>query len=510
MTDYPKEWISGPLCMLIKPHKEKVAPSNFPDMPFIGMDHVEAHTTKIIGSVEARRMKSNAVRFSENDVLYGRLRPYLNKVAQPRFNGLASAEFIVFRGNELIDPGFLRFRLNALDFVSFASHLNEGDRPRVSFDQIGNFNVWLPPPKEQRRIVEKIEALFDEISKGVESLRAAKSTLELYRKSLLKSAFEGRLTADWRTRNPEMLESCEELITCAKHEKSKWHRVALEEWVQAVEDWQSDNSKGPKPRRPEHNSPSVPLTSKELDSLPRIPEEWVFLRLSDIASVSSGMSVSKSRKPEIPIDIPYLRVANVQRGFLDLGEIKTMKIERSQIVSLQLRRWDVLFNEGGDRDKLGRGWVWECQVPQCVTQNHVFRASPFRHNLEWSTYISRWGNSFGRDYFEKGGKQTTNLASINKTVLKALPVPYCPVAEQAEIIRILDKCLEATDGLESEIEAAFARADALRQSILRDAFSGNLVPQDPNDEPAAALLKRILAKKTSKDPDRTKRKVSTA
>ena len=74
----------------------------------------------------------------------------------------------------------------------------------------------------------------------------------------------------------------------------------------------------------------------------------------------------------------------------------------------------------------------------------------------------------------------------------------------------MDKCLEATDGLESEIEAAFARADALRQSILRDAFSGNLVPQDPNDEPAAALLKRILAKKTSKDPDRTKRKVSTA
>ena len=416
-------------------------------------------------------------------------------VARP-INGVVSSEFLYH---------LLRSERDAL-----VGEGKGGAQPNISQGILKAWPILLPPPNEQRRIVEKIEALFDEIDKGVESLRAAKSTLDLYHKSLLKSAFEGRLTAHWRTRNPEKLESSEELITRAKHEKSKWHRVALEEWVQAVEDWQSDNSKGPKPRRPEHNSPSVPLTPKELDPLPRIPQEWVFLRLSDIAAVSSGMSVSKSREPEIPIDIPYLRVANVQRGFLDLSEIKTMKIERSQFVSLQLRPWDVLFNEGGDRDKLGRGWVWECQVPQCITQNHVFRASPFRNNLEWSKYISRWGNSFGRDYFEKGGKQTTNLASINKTVLKALPVPYCSVAEQAEIIRILEKCLETTDGLESEIEAAFTRAEALRQSILKNAFSGRLVPQDPNDEPAAALLQRILAKKASHNPDRAKRRVSTA
>ena len=161
-------------------------------------------------------------------------------------------------------------------YFQATKHIAEERATGTTFKEIsGSAFKALPipvaPVNEQRRIVQKIEVLFDEIDKGVESLRAATSTLELYRKSLLKSAFEGRLTADWRTRNPEMLESCEELITCAKHEKSKWHRVALEEWVQAVEDWQSDNSKGPKPRRPEHNSPSVPLTSKELDSLPRIP-----------------------------------------------------------------------------------------------------------------------------------------------------------------------------------------------------------------------------------------------
>ena len=200
MTGLPAGWVSGPLSDFIRPRGEKVSPTDFPDLPFIGMDHVEAHTTRIVGSVPSSQMKSNASRFWQNDVLYGRLRPYLNKVAQPGFNGLASAEFIVFKGNELIRSDFLRYRLHAQDFVNFASHLNEGDRPRVNFEQIGSFDVLMPPPDEQRRIVEKIEPLFDEIERGVESLRIAKNTIHLYRQSLLKSAFEGRLTADWRDR----------------------------------------------------------------------------------------------------------------------------------------------------------------------------------------------------------------------------------------------------------------------------------------------------------------------
>ena len=158
MRDLPRGWTSGPLSEFIQPRGERVIPANFPELPFVGMDHVEAHTTRIIGSIPAGRMKSNASRFSKNDVLYGRLRPYLNKVAQPQFDGLASAEFIVFSGNELIEPGFLRHRLNSTDFVGFASDLNEGDRPRVAFDQIGDFELLVPPPSEQRRIVEKIEA----------------------------------------------------------------------------------------------------------------------------------------------------------------------------------------------------------------------------------------------------------------------------------------------------------------------------------------------------------------
>lgn len=208
MTDVPTGWSAGPLSDFIEPRAERVSPANYPDLPFIGMDHVEAHTTRIVGSVPSRRMKSNAARFRKGDVLYGRLRPYLNKVAQPGFDGLASAEFIVFEGNELIDAGFLRHRLHARDFVSFASHLNEGDRPRVSFAQIGSFEILLPPPDEQRRIVYKIEALFDEIDRGVESLQTARRTISLYRQSLLKPPSRDasppgggwRTTRSWKAR----------------------------------------------------------------------------------------------------------------------------------------------------------------------------------------------------------------------------------------------------------------------------------------------------------------------
>lgn len=357
----------------------------------------------------------------------------------------------------------------------------------------------LPPLNEQRRIVEKIETLFDEIDKGVESLQATKTTLSLYRQSLLKSAFEGCLTAGWREKNADKLENPEALLAILKEERSKWHEQELERWREDIAEWENAGSKGLKPRKLEAYKSSNELTDAERLVLPKLPTDWVYVRLNDIAHIGSGMSVSKARKLENPIETPYLRVANVQRGRLNLAEIKTMPVERSQLKTLSLRTWDILFNEGGDRDKLGRGWIWEDQVEICITQNHVFRATPFRHDRSWSLFVSQWGNSYGRDYFEAEGKQTTNLASINKSVLKALPVPVCSPSEQAEIVRLLDEKFEAADILETEIEAGLARAAALRQSILKKAFSGQLVSQDSTDEPASELLTRIKVEKAEKE-----------
>jgi type I restriction enzyme, S subunit len=357
------------------------------------------------------------------------------------------------------------------------------------------FEIPIPPTNEQRRIVQKVEAMFEQIDKGVESLRVAKTTLGLYRQSLLKSAFEGLLTAAWRAQNPDKLEPPKALLARIQKERETRYKSALDDWQAALSEWRAGGEVGRKPAKPSRPEAQAEVTAVEMALLPSIPQSWRFFRLADIAAVGSGMSVSKGRVLEDPVEVAYLRVANVQRGRLDLTEIKTMAVERSMVSSLSLQSGDVLFNEGGDRDKLGRGWVWESQVEPCITQNHVFRATPFRVDLTWSKFISQWGNSYGRDYFEQGGKQTTNLASINKSVLSALPVPVCSPAEQAEITRILDARLTAADVMEAEINAALLRAEALRQSILKQAFSGTLVPQNPTDEPAPTLLARIKAER---------------
>jgi type I restriction enzyme S subunit len=338
----------------------------------------------------------------------------------------------------------------------------------IEVTAIRDLSIPVPPLPEQRRIVAKIEELFSELDNAVASLTAARDQLKTYRQALLKHAFEGKLTADWRAKNPG---------------NARTSTVAT-------------------------------AAPADIANLPVLPQEWQYVKLSSIAQIGSGMSVSKNRELDQPIDVPYLRVANVQRGHLNLDHIATMQVERKQLPGLSLQKWDVLFNEGGDRDKLGRGWIWEEEIKPCITQNHVFRASLHEPTQAKAKFLSYWGNQYGQKYFITEGKQTTNLASINRTTLSGFPVPLVHPDEQAAVVSALEGSLTSIEGLESEINASIDRATALRQSILKRAFSGQLVPQDPNDEPASVLLERIRAERvqpaTPKKQRAPKRKEITA
>lgn len=184
------EWQSPPLGEVFNPDRPRVAPSESPKLPFIGMEHVEAHTMKLLGTVPAGTMKSSSVHFQPGDVLYGRLRPYLNKVYRPDFEGLCSAEFIVFPQTEGIDNRFLQYFLNSNDFVTFASRLNEGDRPRVDFKQISPYPFPLFPLPQQRRIVAAIELQLGRLDAAVARLHAAKAKLKRYKQAVLKAAVD--------------------------------------------------------------------------------------------------------------------------------------------------------------------------------------------------------------------------------------------------------------------------------------------------------------------------------
>ena len=169
-----------------------------------------------------------------------------------------------------------------------------------------------------------------------------------------------------------------------------------------------------------------------------LPESWDVVLLEDCAVVQTGAAKGRKFGGAEVVQVPYLRVANVQDGYLDLAEMKTISIRRSELNRYRLQQGDVLMTEGGDFDKLGRGFVWRGQLKLCVHQNHVFAVRTDRNRLlpDFFTYEAQ--SDYGKAYFLKVAHKTTNLASINSTKLKAFPVLIPTLGEQREIVSILD------------------------------------------------------------------------
>jgi type I restriction enzyme S subunit len=258
-----------------------------------------------------------------------------------------------------------------------------------------------------------------------------------------------------------------------------------------------------------------------------LPSSWMRVRFEDIAITAGGVTLGRKLGDRKTVTLPYLRVANVKRGEIDLGVIKEVTIAEEEIERYALRENDLLMTEGGDWDKVGRAAIWKGEIPICLHQNHVFR-SRMRSSEVSPVWFERYFNSpEGRRYFESASKQTTNLASINMRQVRACPVPLPPLAEQKRIVAKVDELMGLCDQLEvQQLEretrhAALARAslarfaDAptpanlsflfhpsyaispadLRKSILTLAVQGKLAPQDPNDEPAEDLIWNILSER---------------
>lgn len=217
---------------------------------------------------------------------------------------------------------------------------------------------------------------------------------------------------------------------------------------------------------------------KEVRGVGTMPADWTALKLCDVAEVQTGRAVSKNRKFRDAVSVPYLSVANVKDGYLDLTTVKTMTVDRPEVERYQLRDGDVLFTEGGDADKLGRGTVWRAELDLCLHQNHVFAVRPDRKRLSPEFLAAYAASQHGKSYFQGSAKQTTNLASINSIQLKEMPLPMPPLDEQHRLIGVLAQVDSATlwtrDALLQLIATKRATADKLLSGRVRVA-SGSRV-----------------------------------
>jgi type I restriction enzyme S subunit len=201
-----------------------------------------------------------------------------------------------------------------------------------------------------------------------------------------------------------------------------------------------------------------------------VPEEWEVQPLTGLAEIGTGVTLGRIISGPDTIELPYLRVANVQDGYIDLSEVKKIRVYHQEVSRFLLQSGDVLMNEGGDYDKLGRGTVWRGQISPCLHQNHVFRVRANQAKLlpDFLALVS--ASPYGKRFFVLSSKQSTNLASINSTQLKAFPVPLPPATEQQGITEVLgaaDIVLE-TEGTQ------LAKLQRLKAGLMQDLLSGRV------------------------------------
>jgi len=223
-------------------------------------------------------------------------------------------------------------------------------------------------------------------------------------------------------------------------------------------------------------NPSAPMKDSGIEWLGEVPAHWDVSRLKFVAHVQTGVAKGKDNSGRQTVEVPYLRVANVQDGFLDLDEVSSIEIPLADLPRYRLQAGDVLMNEGGDFDKLGRGHVWDGSIDPCIHQNHVFAVRPFGISASWLNAVT--GSAPAQFYFMSRSKQSTNLASISSTNIMELPVVIPPADEQESILRSITTRSAAFNELIEDARASVRLLRERRIAVISAAVTGQIDVRD--------------------------------
>jgi len=366
--------------------------------------------------------------------------------------------------------------------LSAGSNINN-----IKSSELSEHLIPIAPFSEQTRIVEKLEELLSDLDAGVAELKAAQKKLAQYRQSLLKAAVEGALTAEWRTHNPSSETGAQLLARILSERRARWEARQLAKFKE-------QSKTPPKGWQDKYPEPVQPDTT----SLPALPEGWVWASLDQLATmVRNGLSQKPSTEP---IGYPILRINAVRSMSVNLDEVRYLQIKEQQAAEYILEEGDLLATRyNGSVDLLGVvGLVRNMKVPT-VHPDKLIRIKPVLTNTlgEWMEICAATGAS--RSHVVSRVKTTAGQTGISGEDIKKMPIPLAPSAEQTSAIEKLTVALLEISSQGKAIETSLKQSAAQRKNILKTAFTGQLVPQDPDDEPASVLLECIRAERAERD-----------
>lgn len=340
---------------------------------------------------------------------------------------------------------------------------------KISSKDIEQLQIPIPPFDTQQAIVNKIESLFDEIDEGIGRLKTAAQQIQQYRQSLLKNAFNGELTKEWRSKHADALPSENELLAQIQTTREQHHAQQLADWQTAVSQWEQNGKEGKKPSKPKKLREFIQLEG----NFSNLPKGWCWVELSGISSVIriGPFGTLLHKADYISNQIPLINPSHIKNGkIIPDFQLTVSKEKLKELNNYIMRENDIVI---GRRGEMGRcavvtsnenGWL-------CGTGSMFVR--PLNSvSSEFYAYII--SSERVKDYLSNSSSGTT-MQNLNEKILQTVPVPLCSIQEQLEILRILDTNFTACDQLAAELAKQLKQAELLKQAVLKAAFSGSLL-----------------------------------
>ena len=383
-----------------------------------------------------------------------------------------------------IKPAYLARALTAFGHRIIHSCTKDGTTVQsIETSLLQKFEIPLAPEREQQRILDTLDELLSDLDAGVAALERVRAKLKHYRAAVLKAAVEGTLTAEWRRQHPAT-ESADALLKRILAERRcRWEEAQLTKFETA-------GKAPPKDWKARYVGPAAP----DADANEPNPVHWVWTTL-DACLVDGPQNGAYFHIGQYGSGIPILRIDDFQNGWIrQIDELRRVAVKAEDAEPYLLRDGDLVINRVNSMSHIGKCVVASTEFSGCMYESNMMRCG--LSNLAVPRFVEIYLHSnAGRQRLIRKAKQAVNQASINQQDVRRTSIPIPPVAEQVAIVEAVEEQLSLIDHLERDLDAKLASAQALRQSILRHAFTGQLVPQDPNDEPASELLKRIAAER---------------